>query len=111
MRDPPGWIRRGPRTTERGTPAPGKHRGSASSRWLFRVVMRRGRTDPPRPLSLSSKSPPEPQFRMFTLRAITSASSTNPVIACTIMNSFARMLRGITSVGLNAIALDAEKYR
>lgn len=49
------------------------------------------------------------QFRMFTLRAITSASSTKPEIACTIMNSFARTLRGITSVGLNAIALDAEK--
>ena len=51
------------------------------------------------------------QLRMFTLRAITSASSTNPVMACTIMNSFARTLSGMTSVGLNAIALDAEKYR
>jgi hypothetical protein len=50
------------------------------------------------------------QCRMLIAREITSARSTNPVTAWYPMSAFARVVIGMTSVGLNAIMFESEKY-
>ena len=51
------------------------------------------------------------QCRMFTARAITSAPRTSDTADCTRKVSLAHRARGMTSVGLNAVAFVKEVYR
>jgi hypothetical protein len=44
-------------------------------------------------------------FRIFIARAITSPKMTSEAVACTAIASLAQRQSGITSVGLNAVAL------
>jgi hypothetical protein len=50
-------------------------------------------------------------FSMLTARAITSATVMTDTIECSIIVSFAQRESGITSVGLNAVALVNDTYR
>jgi len=47
---------------------------------------------------------------MFTARAATSAIVVNDIKDCVNMNNLAVRVRGIVSVGLNAVALVADTY-
>src|SRR5262249_43853859 len=50
-------------------------------------------------------------FRMLTARAITSPKMTREVAACMVMAALAQRASGITSVGLNAVALVKPRTR
>jgi len=50
-------------------------------------------------------------LRMLTARAMTSAPMASDTEDCTSMVSFAHLANGITSVGLNAVALVNDRYR
>jgi hypothetical protein len=50
-------------------------------------------------------------FKMLTARAMTSATVITEIADCVSMVSFVQRVRGITSVGLNAIAFVNDTYR
>ena len=50
-------------------------------------------------------------FKILTARAITSATVITEIADCVSMVNFAQRVRGITSVGLNAIAFVNDTYR
>jgi len=50
-------------------------------------------------------------FKMLTARAITRPMTARHAVACTAIASFAQREIGITSVGLNAVALVKPRYR
>ena len=53
----------------------------------------------------------EAYLRMLTARAITKAKVSKATAACTSISIFAHRERGMTSVGLKAVALVNDKYR
>lgn len=59
-----------------------------------------GASTSPRPLG----APLHNYLKMFTARAITRATVSNAIPLCTSISIFAQRLRGIVSVGLNAVA-------
>src|SRR5207244_7611687 len=54
---------------------------------------------------------PSTYLRMFTARATTITASVRLIADCTSISIFAQRLRGIASVGLNAVAFVKETYR
>jgi hypothetical protein len=67
--------------------------------------------DPDRRVSRLSRAQPSPYCKMFTARAMTSATVITEIADCVSMISFAQRVMGITSVGLNAIAFVNDTYR
>ena len=52
-----------------------------------------------------AREPEDGYLKMLTARAITSPRMAREVAACTVMAALAHRASGITSVGLNAVAL------